>query len=107
MQLCRPKRRCTLARLGAIDLRAQTHIPSVLRADTPEYQKHDWSIRSMCPQQIGGIALRAAVVGTEARCRIGFSCDLLRRSMYLVHKRAEVVAHLVNINSQYNPPPFG
>jgi hypothetical protein len=33
--------------------------------------------------------------------------DLLRRRMYLVHKRAEVVAHLVNTNSQYNLPPFG
>jgi hypothetical protein len=33
MQLCRPKRRCTLARLDAIDLRAQTQIPSVLRSD--------------------------------------------------------------------------
>ena len=36
MQLCRPKRRCTLARLGAIDLRAQTQIPSVLRSDIHE-----------------------------------------------------------------------
>jgi transposase len=33
--------------------------------------------------------------------------DLLRRRMYLVRKRAEVVAHLVNTNSQYNLPPFG
>jgi transposase len=33
--------------------------------------------------------------------------DLLRRRMYLVHKRAEIVAHLVNTNSQYNLPPFG
>jgi transposase len=33
--------------------------------------------------------------------------DLLRRRMYLVHKRAEVIAHLVNTNSQYNLPPFG
>jgi transposase len=33
--------------------------------------------------------------------------DLLRRRMYLVHKRAEVIAHVVNINSQYNLPPFG
>lgn len=33
--------------------------------------------------------------------------DLLRRRMYLVHKRAEVVAHLVNTNSQYNLPVFG
>ena len=28
--------------------------------------------------------------------------DLLRRRMYLVHKRAEVIAHVVNTNSQYN-----
>ena len=27
--------------------------------------------------------------------------------MYLVHKRAEVVSHTVNTNSQYNLPPFG
>jgi transposase len=33
--------------------------------------------------------------------------DLLRRRMYLVHKRAEVVAHVVNTNSQYNLPAFG
>jgi transposase len=33
--------------------------------------------------------------------------DLLRRRMYLVHKRAEIVAHVVNTNSQYNLPPFG
>lgn len=33
--------------------------------------------------------------------------DLLRRRMYLVHKRAEVVAHVVNTNSQYNLPVFG
>jgi transposase len=33
--------------------------------------------------------------------------DLLRRRTYLVHKRAEVIAHLQNTNSQYNLPPFG
>src|SRR6266446_2233762 len=33
--------------------------------------------------------------------------DLLRRRMYLVHKRAEVVAYLVNTNRQYNLPVFG
>src|SRR5262249_20360392 len=33
--------------------------------------------------------------------------DLLRRRMYLVHKRAEVVSHTVNTNSQYHLPPFG
>ncbi len=33
--------------------------------------------------------------------------DLLRRRMYLVHKRAELLAHIENTNSQYNLPPFG
>jgi transposase len=33
--------------------------------------------------------------------------DLLRRRMYLVHKRAETITHIQNTNSQYNLPPFG
>ena len=33
--------------------------------------------------------------------------DLLRRRMYLMHKRAELLAHIENTNSQYNLPPFG
>jgi transposase len=33
--------------------------------------------------------------------------DLLRRRMYLVHKRAEAIAHIQNTNSQYNFAPFG
>jgi transposase len=33
--------------------------------------------------------------------------DLLRRRMYLVHKRAEAIAHIQNTNSQYNYAPFG
>src|SRR5215475_2937135 len=32
--------------------------------------------------------------------------DLLRRRMFLVHKRAEALVHLTNTNSQYNLPPF-
>src|SRR5436190_78840 len=32
--------------------------------------------------------------------------DLLRRRMYLVHKRAELMTHLQILNSQYNLPPF-
>jgi transposase len=32
--------------------------------------------------------------------------DLLRRRMYLVHKRAELLTHLQILNSQYNLPPF-
>src|SRR5262245_60415505 len=32
--------------------------------------------------------------------------DLLRRRTYLVRRRAEALAHLVNTNSQYNLPPL-
>jgi len=32
--------------------------------------------------------------------------DLLRRRHYLVHKRAELVAHIQITNAQYNLPPF-
>jgi hypothetical protein len=32
--------------------------------------------------------------------------DLLRRRTFLVRKRAELLAHLVNTDSQYNLPPF-
>jgi transposase len=33
--------------------------------------------------------------------------DLLRRRMYLVHKRAELLTHVQIVNSQYNLPPLG
>jgi len=33
--------------------------------------------------------------------------DLLRRRMHLVRKRAELIAHIQNTNSQYNLPAFG
>jgi transposase len=32
--------------------------------------------------------------------------DLLRRRMYLVHRRAELLTHLQILNSQYNLPPL-
>src|SRR5262249_20854720 len=32
--------------------------------------------------------------------------DLLRRRTFLVRRRAELLAHLVNTNSQYNRPPL-
>jgi transposase len=32
--------------------------------------------------------------------------DLLRRRMYFMHKRAELLAHIQNTNSQYNLPEF-
>ena len=33
--------------------------------------------------------------------------DLLRRRMYLMRKRAELLAHVQNTNSQYNLPAIG
>lgn len=33
--------------------------------------------------------------------------DLLRRRMYLMYKRSELLAHIQNTNSQYNLPEFG
>jgi transposase len=33
--------------------------------------------------------------------------DLLRRRMYLVHKRADLITHLEILNAQNNLPPFG
>lgn len=33
--------------------------------------------------------------------------DLLRRRSFYVRQRAQLVAHVVNTNSQYNHPPFG
>jgi transposase len=33
--------------------------------------------------------------------------DLLRRRTYLVRRRAELLTHIENTNSQYNLPPFG
>jgi transposase len=33
--------------------------------------------------------------------------DLLRRRMFFVHKRAELISHIQNTNSQYNLPQFG
>ena len=33
--------------------------------------------------------------------------DLLRRRMYLVHKRAELITHIQIVNAQYNLPEFG
>jgi len=33
--------------------------------------------------------------------------DLLRRRMFLVHQRAELITHIQTTNAQYNLPPFG
>src|ERR687891_657522 len=51
----------------------------------------------------GGMLPMAYVYPPEMRA----SRDLLRRRMYLMRKRAELLAHVQNTNSQYNLPEIG
>jgi transposase len=50
----------------------------------------------------GGMFPLAYVYPAEMRS----TRDLLRRRQYLVHRRAELLAHIQNTNSQYNLPQF-
>ena len=51
----------------------------------------------------GGLLPQADVDPAELRA----TRDLLRRRMYLMRKRAELLAHIQNTNSQYNLPEIG
>jgi transposase len=51
----------------------------------------------------GGMFPQAYVYPAEMRA----TRDLLRRRCHLVHKRAELLAHIHNTNSQYNLPEIG
>ncbi len=51
----------------------------------------------------GGMIPQAYVYPAEMRS----TRDLLRRRMHLMRKRAELLAHIQNTNSQYNLPEFG
>jgi transposase len=51
----------------------------------------------------GGMLPQAYVYPADMRA----TRDLLRRRMYLTRKRAELLAHIQNTNSQYNLPEFG
>jgi transposase len=51
----------------------------------------------------GGMLPQAYVYPAEMRA----TRDLLRRRMYLVRQRAELLAHVQNTNSQYNLPAIG
>jgi transposase len=51
----------------------------------------------------GGMLPMAYVYPQEMRA----TRDLLRRRMYLMHTRSELLAHIQNTNSQYNLPEFG
>jgi transposase len=51
----------------------------------------------------GGMLPQAYIYPAEMRA----TRDLLRRRMHLMHKRAELLAHIQNTNSQYNLPEIG
>jgi hypothetical protein len=51
----------------------------------------------------GGMLPQAYVYPKEMRA----TRDLMRRRNYLMRKRAELLAHIQNTNSQYNLPAFG
>jgi transposase len=51
----------------------------------------------------GGMVPMAYVYPSKMRS----TRDLLRRRMHLMRKRAELIAHIQNTNTQYNLPPFG
>jgi transposase len=51
----------------------------------------------------GGMIPQAYVYPARMRA----TRDLLRRRMHLMHKRAELLAHIQNTNSQYNLPEIG
>ena len=51
----------------------------------------------------GGMIPQAYVYPAEMRA----TRDLLRRRCHLVHKRAELLVHIQNTNSQYNLPEIG
>ena len=51
----------------------------------------------------GGMLPKAYVYPAEMRA----TRDLLRRRMHLMHKRAELLSHVHNTNSQYNLPEIG
>jgi transposase len=51
----------------------------------------------------GGMLPQAYVYPAQMRA----TRDLLRRRMHLAHKRAELLAHVQNTNSQYNLPAIG
>jgi transposase len=51
----------------------------------------------------GGMFPQAYVYPADMRA----TRDLLRRRMYLMRKRAELLTHIQNTNSQYNLPEIG
>jgi transposase len=92
------------------DLCAQEQIPFVLghalymKAIHGGKAKHDKiDAQKIAVLLRGGMLPQAYVYPAEMRA----TRDLLRRRMHLTRKRAEMLAHIQNTNSQYNLPEIG
>src|SRR5918992_2588307 len=92
------------------DLGAQAGIPFVLghalymKAIHGGKAKHDTiDAHKIAVLLRGGMLPQAYVYPADMRA----TRDLLRRRMYLTRKRAELLAHIQNTNSQYNLPEIG
>ncbi len=101
---------CMFAWYWLADLCAQEHIPFVLghalymKAIHGTKTKNDrldaYKIAALLR---GGLIPQAYVYPAEMRA----TRDLLRRRMYLMRRRAELLTHIQNTTSQYNLPPLG
>jgi transposase len=100
---------CVFAWYWLADTCAQHQIPFVLghalemRAIHGTKTKNDRiDAEKIAPLLRSGLLPQASVSPATMRA----SRDLLRRRSYLVRRRAELLAHVQIINSQYNLPPF-
>ncbi len=101
---------CMFSWYWLADLCAQEHIPFVLghalsmKAIHGTKTKNDrldaYKIAALLR---GGLIPQAYVYPAEMRA----TRDLLRRRMYLMRRRAELLTHIQNTTSQYNLPPLG
>jgi len=101
---------CTFTWYWLADLCRQEEIPFVLghalymKAIHGGKTKNDRiDSRKIAGLLRGGMLPTAYVYPAEMRS----TRDLMRRRTYLVRKRADLIAHIQNTNSQWNLPPFG
>jgi transposase len=100
---------CLFAWYWVADLCAEHHIPFVLGHALYMKAIHGGKTKddAIDADKIGRL-LRGGNIPTAYVYPKGMreTRDLLRRRNYLVHKRAELIAHIQITNAQYNLPPF-
>jgi transposase len=100
---------CLFAWYWVADLCAEHHIPFVLGHALYMKAIHGGKTKDddIDADKIGRL-LRGGNIPTAYVYPKGMreTRDLLRRRNYLVHKRAELIAHIQITNAQYNLPPF-